>query len=136
MKGLGLENAALSLAAGLEARGHTTALLVLGRCGPAAARAKAAGLKVITLPERDREQHYRQLLGDLHVGLIGADYSVFGASIGQELRVPLVQVVQNTCVWLSPENLSAFRQADACTRAYVCVSTEVARISKGRNDDL
>ena len=123
----GLENAALCLAAGLEARGYTTALLVLGRCGPAATRAKAAGLNVITLPEQDREQHYRQLLGDLHVGLISAHYSVFGASIAAELGVPLVQVVQNTYVWLSPEQLSAFRQADACTSAYVCVSTEVAR---------
>jgi glycosyltransferase involved in cell wall biosynthesis/2-polyprenyl-3-methyl-5-hydroxy-6-metoxy-1,4-benzoquinol methylase len=123
----GLENAALGLARGLAAHGLECLLLVVGSREVCADRTRKAGIEVVTLPLEDRENQYRKLIMERGISLVSAHFSVFGSDVVAELRVPFVQVVQNSYVWLSPEQTNAYRMADAHTSAYICVSSEVAR---------
>ena len=123
----GLEDAVVSMTEGLAARGFEPVVLVLGRQGTAAAQVRRAGLEILELPRRHREQHYRRVLEQRGFALVSAHSSVFGASIAAELGVPFVQVVHDTYVWFGPSEVEAYRSADRFTSAYVCVSAEVAR---------
>ncbi|MHB1556758.1 MAG: glycosyltransferase [Isosphaeraceae bacterium] len=123
----GLENVVLDLARGLEARGLRVSLLVLGKSGPAVDQARAQGLEVATLPAGRREAGYRAWLRENRVDLVYAHYSTYGARAAAELAIPFVQVVHNTYVWLDEQAIDAYREADAFTTAYLCVSAEVAR---------
>jgi O-antigen biosynthesis protein len=123
----GLEQIALGLATSLDPRRFQVVLLVLGQQGDAVRRARAAGVRVVTLPETDRAEHYRRFLVDERIDLVNAHFSLFGADVAAGLEIPFVQVVQNTYVWLSPEEVEAHRQADRHTSCYVCVSDEVVR---------
>jgi glycosyltransferase involved in cell wall biosynthesis len=122
----GLENVVIDLAQSLNSQRFDPALLVLGRQGPAADRARAAGIPVWTLPEHDRETHYRRLLADRRIDLVNANFSLFGAAAAADAGVPFVQTIHNTYVWLSPEEVAAHRECDRHTSAYVCVSPNVA----------
>lgn len=123
----GLENVVLDLARGLKARGLRISLLVLGKAGPAVDRARTQGLEVVTLPTTRREASYRAWLRESRVDLVYAHYSTYGARAAAELALPFVQVVHNTYVWLDEPAIDAYREADAFTTAYLCVSAEVAR---------
>ena len=125
----GLEQVVLLLAASLDPQRFQVVLLVLGKQGDAVRRARAAGIRVVTLPEDGKEEHYRQFLVDERIDLVNAHFSLFGADIVAGLGIPFVQVVHNTYVWLSPEEVEAHREADRHTACYVCVSDEVARYS-------
>jgi glycosyltransferase involved in cell wall biosynthesis/SAM-dependent methyltransferase len=124
----GLENAALGVASGLDPARFRVTLLVLGRQGSAVERARALGVRVVTLPEPYHEGHYRRLLADESVDVVNAHYSLFGASVAGAVGLPFVQVVQNTYVWFGPQEIAAHRAADAHTTAYVCVSAAAARL--------
>src|SRR5262249_36500863 len=128
----GLENALIDLALSLDRERFDAELLVLGRQGPAADRARAAGIPVLTLPENDRGAHYRRLLADRGGDLINARYSLFGAAAAADAGVPFVQTIQNTYVWMSPVDVSAHRECDRHTAAYICVSPNVAMYSDVR----
>jgi glycosyltransferase involved in cell wall biosynthesis/SAM-dependent methyltransferase len=125
----GLEQVVLDLAAGLDRRRFDVTLLVLGREGPAAERARQAGLSVVSLRDgepAERETAYRELLSDRGVGLVNAHYSLFGAGVAAREGIPFVQTIHNTYVWLGPDDVAAYRSNDAVTSAYVCVSGAVA----------
>ncbi len=123
----GLENVVLDLARGLRERGLRVSLLVLGRTGPAVEQARAEGLEVASLPPGRREAAYRAWLRENRVDLVYAHYSTYGARVAAEVGLPFVQVVHNTYVWLDERTIDAYREADAFTTAYLCVSAEVAR---------
>ena len=125
----GMENMIILLAEGLKRRGMDVSLLVLGRLGPAAERARRAGIRVLTLPEDRRDDAYRSLLREQRIDLVNAHYSTYGAAIVAEMRIPFVQVVHNAYVWLDDRAIAKYRQADPHTSAYICVSAQVARYS-------
>jgi O-antigen biosynthesis protein len=125
----GLEQVVLDLLAVLGEHGLPLSLLILGRAGPAADRARAAGAEVLTLPETDREAHYRKLLNDRRIEIVNAHYSLFGAAIAAELGIPFVQTIHNTYVFISPETVAGYRENDRYTTAYACVSSNVAMYS-------
>ena len=123
----GLENVVLGLARGLRRRGLRVSLLILGRSGPAAEQAREAGIPVATIAAGRREAAYRSWLREHRVDLVYAHYSTFGARAAYDLGIPFVQVVHNTYVWLDERAIDAYREADAATTGYICVSAEVAR---------
>lgn len=123
----GLENVVLGLALGLRARGLRVSLMILGRTGLAAGMAREAGIPVVTPAAHRRDASYRAWLREHQVDLVCAHYTTFGARVAGELGVPFVQVVHNTYVWLDERAIDAYREADAATTAYICVSAEVAR---------
>ena len=123
----GLENVVLALARGLRRSGLRVSMLILGRQGPAAERARADGIPVATIAPDRREPGYRSWLREQQVDLVCAHYSTFGARIAADLGIPFVQVVHNTYVWLDERAIDAYREADAATTGYICVSAEVAR---------
>jgi O-antigen biosynthesis protein len=84
---------------------------------------------VFTLPEENRREHYRRLLKDEQIELVNAHYSLFGAEVAAEEKVPFVQTIHNTYVVLSPQGIADYRAGDAFTSAYVCVSQTVAQYS-------
>jgi glycosyltransferase involved in cell wall biosynthesis/2-polyprenyl-3-methyl-5-hydroxy-6-metoxy-1,4-benzoquinol methylase len=128
----GMEQVVLRLAACLEQEGATVSLLILGRKGPAAAQARAAGIRVVELPEARREEHYRRLLETEGVDLVNAHYSLFGAALARERCTPFVQTIHNSYVWLSPDQTAAYQTSAPHTTAYVCVSSNVAFYSDVR----
>lgn len=128
----GMEQVVLSAAETLDPKKFQLTLLVLGEQGDAVAKARAAGLRVVILPETDRDAHYRHLLSQERIDVVNAHYSTYGAAMASELGVPFVQTVHNTYVWLDPEKVAEYRSVDAFTTAYVCVSDEVARYTELR----
>jgi O-antigen biosynthesis protein len=125
----GMENVILSLAGGLRRRGLEISLLVLGKLGPAAARARKAGIRIWTIPEEHRETAYQSLLRDQDIDLVNAHYSTYGAAIAAGAGIPFVQVVHNSYVWIDDRTIATYRAADPHTTAYLCVSSQVARYS-------
>lgn len=123
----GLENVVIDIARSLDPGQFEVMLLVLGTQGPAADAARRAGVEILTLPEADRERHYRKLLGDRRVDLVNATYSLFGADVAADLRIPFVQTIQNTYVWLSEAEIERHRRADVFTTCYAAVSHTAAQ---------
>src|SRR5262249_2834429 len=87
----GLENVVLGLALGLRRRGLRVSLLILGRAGPAAERAREAGIPVTTIASGRREAAYRNWLREQRVDLVYAHYSTIGARAANDLGIPFVQ---------------------------------------------
>jgi glycosyltransferase involved in cell wall biosynthesis len=125
----GMENMIVGLADGLRRRGVEVSLLVLGKLGPAAADARAAGIPIWSLPVERRGEAYRALLREREVDVVNAHYSTYGAAIAARAGVPFVQVVHNSYVWLDERTIAEYRAADPDTTAYLCVSAQVARYS-------
>ena len=127
----GLEHVVLDVAATLDPRRFEPALLVLGREGPAAAKARQRGLHVLHLETESpaRESAYRDLLRQEGIDVVNAHYSLFGASTAANLGIPFIQTIHNTYVWLSPQQIAEYRAADAHTTGYICVSNAVAAYS-------
>ncbi len=122
----GLEHVMLDLADLLIETGSQVTLLSLGREGPAVALARSRGLDYRHLGEEQRAADYRRLLTSEKFDVVSAHYSLFGADIAAELRIPFVQTVHNTYVWLSDEDRAQHRAADPFTAAYCCVSSAAA----------
>ncbi len=128
----GLEQVVIDLAASLDLHRFDVLLLTLGEQGQAVEKAHDAGIDVITLPTRQREARYRQLLTDERIDLVSAHYSLFGAAVAAELGVPFVQTIHNTYVWLSPKQIDQHQDNDLHTTAYICVSNNAAFYSDVR----
>ena len=128
----GMEQVVIDLAESLDPIHFSVALLVLGEAGAAAATARQRGIRVLTLPDSDRQRAYRQLLLDEQIHLVNAHYSLFGASLACGLGIPFVQTVHNTYVWLTPQQCAAHKANDRFTSAYLCVSSAVARYSEAK----
>jgi glycosyltransferase involved in cell wall biosynthesis len=121
----GLEQVVIDLAEALATEGFTTSLLILGRQGSAAGRARDRGLRVDVL--RPESAAYDAYLEQCGASLVNAHYSTFGAEACALRGIPFVQTVHNTYVWFGPAQIDAYRIADASTAAYVCVSNNAAR---------
>ncbi|MBN2577928.1 MAG: glycosyltransferase [Pirellulales bacterium] len=125
----GMENVVLDLAANLDRRSFRTSLLVLGQRGNAAHEARRRGIRLLALPEDNRENAYRNLLEEEKVDLVHAHFSLFGAPTARSLGVPFVQTIHNTYFWLTPEQRDAHQANDRFTSAYACVSPAAAHYS-------
>jgi glycosyltransferase involved in cell wall biosynthesis len=122
----GLEQVVLDQCAVFARCGIEPTLLLLGREGVDAQRARELGIAVERADGPDRDAAYRQLVAGSFDAVI-AHHSVAGADLAHAAGVPFVQVVHNTYVWLSPNRVAAYRAADPFTAAYLCVSGNVAR---------
>ena len=122
----GLERVVLDLASCLDRQRFTVTLLALGSTGPAWEEARQLGIRRLTLPPTPEAAAYEQFLRENHIDLVNAHYSLAGAHVAARLGIPFVQTIQNTYVWLSPEQVAAHLAADAHTTAYACASANVA----------
>lgn len=121
----GMEQVVIDLTEALAAAGMHSSILVLGRVGPAAERARQRGLHLERLAaDRDR---YAAFLERERVDLINAHFSTFGADLCAAARVPFVQAIHNMYMWFGRPERDEYRAADPYTRAYVCVSNNAAR---------
>jgi O-antigen biosynthesis protein len=128
----GMEQVAIDLACSLRDEDLDVSLLVLEKQGQDVARAQQAGIRVLSLPREDRDAHYRRLLKDQRIDVVNAHYSLYGARIAAELRIPFVQTIHNTYIVLSPAEVAAYQANDRFTSAYVCVSQMAAHYSNVR----
>jgi glycosyltransferase involved in cell wall biosynthesis len=78
----------------------------------------------------DRLKQYQDIIKRENIHVVNAHYSVFGVSVLEELKVPLVQTIDSHYMWLFEERffdlLSAFRAADRYTSLYICSTSNVA----------
>lgn len=121
----GMEQVIIDLAEALQQAGFAPRLLILGKEGTAAARARNRGIAVDRV--RADGSTYGEYLDRWRPELVNAHYSTFGAPACAARGIPFVQTLHNTYVWFGPEHLDAYRTADPYTHAYVCVSNNVAR---------
>jgi len=121
----GLECVVLDLASSLAPFGFECQILVLGKQGRMADVARSRGIEIVTLEEATAEA-YASLLSTRDIGLVLAHHSLFGAEAAHHAGVPFVQTLHNTYHWFYPEEIKAWRQADAATAAYLHVSANVA----------
>ncbi len=84
---------------------------------------------MLSLPAENRAEHYGRLLKDRRIDVVNAHYSLFGADIAHGQGAPFVQTIHNTYIFLPPAGAAAYRAADPCTSAYVCVSQAAAHYS-------
>lgn len=125
----GMEQVVIDLAESLRTDRFDVALLVLGEQGEDADRMRKAGFPVLSLPEENRELHYRRLLQERQIDLVNAHYSLFGAKTAAETGTPFVQTIHNTYIFLPPDQYESYRANDKYTSAYACVSQMAAHYS-------
>ena len=123
----GMENVVIDLALSLRENGWRVTIANLGKSGDAAAKAAERGLPVVPLAADISDSAYASFLRERGVDLVNAHYSCFGAAICSRLEIPFVQTVHNSYVWFDHPKIQQYRQADAHTDAYVCVSRSAAR---------
>lgn len=121
----GLEQVMIDLAEALRADGFAPRLLVRGRRGSAAERAVSRGIPVDSA--EPSAQGYADYLDRERPNLVNAHYSTYGAEECARRGIPFVQTMHNMYVWFGPEEAAAYRAADPYTKAYVCVSNNVAQ---------
>lgn len=121
----GLECVVLDQARSLGSRGFEMCLLVLGEQGPMIDRARALGLEVLSLPARTADD-YAALLAERQIELVLAHHSLFGVATAAREGIPFVQTLHTTYHWFYPDEIEAWRAADADTTAYLHVSANVA----------
>ena len=121
----GMENVVMDLAGELRHEGYDTTIGILGKRGPAADQAEARGLRAEVL-SKVTPQDYVKYLQQNRVSIVNAHYSIFAAAECKQAGIPFVETVHNSYVWLSPEQIDGYRQADEHLSAYICVSDTAA----------
>ena len=122
----GLENVVIDLAQQLREEGFEVTLAALGKAGMAADQARDKGLRVEVLNGSLSPAAYLDWLKQNRATLVNAHYSLFAAEECREAGIPFIETIHNAYVWLAPEQLAAYRQADPHISAYVCVSDTAA----------
>ncbi|MGI9323282.1 MAG: glycosyltransferase, partial [Pseudomonadales bacterium] len=122
----GMENVVIDLAHSLQEAGFQITIANFGQAGDAVAKAREQGLRVETFIGISTET-YMHWLRHNKVALVNAHYSLFAADACRQAGIPFIETIHNTYVWLEPDMLQAYRQADAGITAYLCVSHTVAR---------
>ena len=121
----GMEQVVIDLADALIKDAMRVTILVLGRTGSAAARAAQRGLTLHRLDPTAAA--YTEFLTREGVDLVNAHYATFGAELCVQASIPFVQTIHNMYMWFGAPERQEYRAADRHTRAYVCVSNNVAR---------
>jgi glycosyltransferase involved in cell wall biosynthesis len=116
----GLENVVLDLNLILQKAGYQVVLAVLGKSGAAVERARQQGIPVVILSKS--HQSYARLLEHIKPKLVLTHYSTYGAAACAQARIPFVQVIHNTYMWLSPAELADLRDSARYTTGFVAVS--------------
>ena len=122
----GLENVVIDLAAFLQADGFEVTIAILGQRGRAADEAETRGLSLKTFASELSPADYVRWLKQNRVTLVNAHYSIFAARECREAAISFIETIHNAYVWLPPETIAAYQQADEHISAYVCVSDTVA----------
>jgi O-antigen biosynthesis protein len=117
----GLERVVEDLATSLLALGCEVGLLAID--GSNATADVPEGVERVMLPSRN-ESGYSQQLREGHWHVVSAHACTFGAATAKSLQVPFVQVVHNSYVWFERDQIDAYREADAHTSCYACVSAQ------------
>jgi len=123
----GMENVVIDLGISLGASGFAVTLAVLGRQGEAAETARRKGIDVHVFGRKPSEQAYASFLRDRGIDLVNGHFSVFGAAVCASLGIPFVQTIHNSYVWLAPDTIADYLEADSYTTSYICVSATAAR---------
>ncbi|UCG56532.1 MAG: glycosyltransferase [Phycisphaerales bacterium] len=83
-------------------------------------------VRLLCVDPSAKEESYKALLRESQIDIVNAHYSTFGAEICCQMGIPFVQTVHNMYVWLNEEQKKTYYEKDAYTRAYICVSNNVA----------
>ena len=123
----GMENVVIDLAGSLSEAGFQTTIAVLGKQGDAADKARDSGLQVESFNGARSPANYVKQLKQKKVDLVNAHYSLFAAEACRKAGIPFIETIHNSYVWLSPQQIEEYRQADPHISAYVCVSNTAAQ---------
>ncbi|MFK7739537.1 MAG: glycosyltransferase [Planctomycetota bacterium] len=117
----GLERVVEDLAICLLAAGCEIGILALD--GSLADAQLPAGVERIEIRKRTAEA-YAEMLREHRFDAVHAHASTFGADAAHGCGIPFVQVVHNSYVWFDRGQIESYREADAHTAAYACVSAQ------------
>ena len=125
----GLEQVVYLLARHLHDKAYEPVIMVLGKVGSLARRARAEGIAVVRPKQSKNAESYVELLQSLAPDIINSHSSWYGLDVIHGLRVPTTQTLHNTYVWFTPAETMRCRVAEAQTDAYICVSRNVMKYS-------
>lgn len=126
----GLENVVIDLAISLNSFGYNTSLAILGKEGDAAVKARELGLNIISFNQKPTPEQYLTVLREKKIGVVNAHYSTFGAKLCAQQKIPFIQTIHNSYVWLEPDAINTFQEADPYTTSYISVSATAARYAE------
>jgi glycosyltransferase involved in cell wall biosynthesis len=117
----------IDLALSLQDTGFEVTIGILGKSGDAADKARDRKLRVESLPGGLLPEDYVAWLKSQRVSLVNAHYSIFGAAACKREGIPFIETIHNSYVWLDPEPIRQYREADAHITSYICVSNTAAQ---------
>lgn len=123
----GMENVVIDLALSLEGSQYTVTIVNFGQSGDAALRAREGGLNIVSLPADLPDDTYASWLRSKNVKIVNAHYSVRAAAICADMGIPFIQTIHTSYIWLHPDQIEKYREADRYTSEYICVSMTAAR---------
>ena len=125
----GMENVVIDLARSLENFGFFATIGILCQRGDAEIKARGYGLQVQAFPEKLTKAEFLVWLRNNSICLVNAHYCTFGADVCFANDIPFVQTIHNSYVWLLPEEIQLYKDADRFTSRYIAVSNTVAEYS-------
>ena len=126
----GLEQVAYDMAKSFAKAGKEVILTSFAR-KPDAVRIPDT-VDYIPLDEQNADADFSRLLKEKPCQAVFAHFCISGARTAFEMGVPFFQVVHNTYVWLSQDDIQKNIDADKFTAGYIAVSTRVAHYAVER----
>ncbi len=121
----GLEKVVLDMAEVFIGKGHRVVLA--GYAGSSVVPKPPEGVDFVELSESgDAEGALAALLDQRKIDFVLAHYTLHGAALCRERKIPFAQVIHNCYVWFSEEQCRAFREQDPETSVYFAVSANAA----------
>ncbi|PIE23856.1 MAG: hypothetical protein CSA62_05520 [Planctomycetota bacterium] len=120
------ERILLDQVAELRQRGWQVRLCVAKSSEAGRDRAAAAGLEYLHTADPDS---FARVLERKSIHLVLSQHCLLGAAEAKQRQIPFVQILHNSDLLRDPEAIQAYREADAHTHAYLCLSRELARHS-------
>lgn len=126
----GLENVVLDLLVTVREAGMSVGLLVLGQPGEAVKKAEQLGIPVCIAPYSDAA--YGALLDKAKPRLLMTHYSILGLAQAARRKIPVIQVIHNSYIWLTKQEREDFHASAQHTDIFIAVSPWAAEYSVKR----
>jgi len=120
----GMEQVAYDMVRSFRKAGRNTLLVSVS--GMADDLVLPEGIEIRTLDANDPHTDYRTLLASEKTDAVIAHYCTWGAWYTFEQHIPYFQVIHNTYVWFSDEDIAKYTETSPYTTAYIAVSANVA----------
>ncbi|WDZ80924.1 glycosyltransferase (plasmid) [Ensifer adhaerens] len=130
----GLEKVVLDCALEFQKFGITPLIFSVNKVGHLGEVARRHGVRVVQLPEQDRDKFYKDILVRENVKISMSHFSSAGYKVFRELGIPNITFIHNVYAMLSGEALANFLANDIFVDLYISVSQKATDYAVGKLD--